>query len=70
LGLDEYLYGKGTCVVEWAEKALSLLPDEHLLVQIAFLSDTERSLKFKPKGKRYQELLSQLKNLSLDSQKG
>ena len=67
LGLDEYLYGKGACVVEWAEKALSLLPDEHLLVQMDFLSDTERSLKFKPRGKRYQELLAQLKNLSLDS---
>ena len=67
LGLDEYLYGKGACVVEWAEKALSLLPDEHLLVQIDFISDTGRSLRFKPRGKRYQELLAQLKNLSLDS---
>jgi len=43
LGLDDYLYGKGACVVEWAEKALGLLPSEHLLVQMDFLSDTERS---------------------------
>lgn len=67
LGLDDYLYGKGACVVEWAEKALSLLPSEHLLIQIDFLSDTERSLKFKPRGKRYQELLAQLKTSSLNS---
>jgi len=67
LGLDEYLYGKGACVVEWAEKALSLLPDEHLLVQIDFISDTGRSLGFQPRGKRYRELLAQLKNLSPDS---
>ena len=26
LGLDEYLYGEGVCVVEWAEKGFSLLP--------------------------------------------
>ncbi len=26
LGLDDYLYGRGVCVVEWAEKALSLMP--------------------------------------------
>ena len=61
LGLDDYLYGKGVCVVEWAEKALNLLPTEHLLIQIDFLSDTERSLQFKPKGKRYLEILTQLK---------
>ena len=67
LGLDDYLYGKGACVVEWAEKALSLLPSEHLLIQIDFLSDTERSLQFKPSGKRYQELLAQLKTLSPNS---
>ena len=67
LGLDDYLYGKGACVVEWAEKALSLLPSEHLLIQIEFLSDTERSLQLKPRGKRYQELLAQLKISSLNS---
>jgi len=66
LGLDDYLYGKGACVVEWAEKALSLLPTEHLLIQIDFLSDTERSLQFKPRGKHYQELLAQLKPISLN----
>ncbi len=67
LGLDDYLYGKGACVVEWAEKALGLLPSEHLLIQIDFLSDTKRSLQFKPSGKRYQELLAQLKTSSLNS---
>jgi tRNA threonylcarbamoyladenosine biosynthesis protein TsaE len=69
LGLDDYLFGKGVCVVEWAEKALSLLPTEHLLIQIDFVSDTERSLQFKPKGKRYLEILTKLKQLSLGSLK-
>ena len=67
LGLDDYLYGKGACVVEWAEKALGLLPSEHLLIQIDFLSDTVRSLQLKPSGKRYQELLAQLKTLTPNS---
>ncbi len=65
LGLDDYLYGKGVCVVEWAEKGLSVLPAEHLLIQINFLSDSERSFQFKPKGKRYLKIVSQLKPLSL-----
>jgi tRNA threonylcarbamoyladenosine biosynthesis protein TsaE len=61
LGLDDYLYGKGVSVVEWAEKGLSLLPEEKLLVEIGYLSDSERSLKFKPGGKRYRKIVSQLK---------
>ncbi len=61
LGLDDYLYGNGVSVVEWAEKGFSLLPPEHLLIEISYLSDTERRLKLKPSGKRYQEMVAQLK---------
>ena len=61
LGLDDYLYGNGVCVVEWAEKGLGLLPVEHLLIEMSYLSDTERSLKLKPGGKRYRQIVAQLK---------
>jgi tRNA threonylcarbamoyladenosine biosynthesis protein TsaE len=61
LGLDEYFYGKGISVVEWAEKALELLPPEHLLIEMDYVSDNERRLKLKPKGKRYREMVAQLK---------
>jgi tRNA threonylcarbamoyladenosine biosynthesis protein TsaE len=61
LGLDDYLYGNGVSVVEWAEKGLSLLPAEHLLIEISYLSDAERSLKLKPSGKRYRNIVAELK---------
>ena len=61
LGLDEYLYGKGVCVVEWADKGIAVLPDEHLLINLSYLSETERSITFEPKGHRYIELLKCLK---------
>lgn len=67
LGLDDYLYGHGVCVIEWAEKALSILPTEHLLIKIGYLSDTERSFQFKPSGQRYLEILAQLEKLPLSS---
>ena len=67
LGLDDYLYGNGICVVEWAEKGLSVLPVEHLLIEISFLSDNKRSFQLKPRGKRYLKIVSQLKRLSLNS---
>ena len=61
LGLDDYLYGNGVSVVEWADKELSLLPKEHLLIEIDYLSDTERSFKLKPSGKRYRNIAAELK---------
>lgn len=64
LGLDDYLHNSGVCVVEWAEKGLSILPTEHLLIQISYLSDTERSFQLKPSGKRYIEIVAQLKDFS------
>jgi len=67
LGLDDYLYGKGVCVVEWAEKALSILPAEHLLIEIGYLSDTGRSFQMEPSGQRYLEIVAQLKQFSLSS---
>ena len=60
LGLGDYLYGGGVCVVEWAEKALAVLPTEHLLIEMSFLSDTSRNLVLKPNGQRYLEMLSQV----------
>lgn len=64
LGLDEYLYGKGICVVEWAEKGLVVLPVEHLRTGIYYLSDTERSIRFEPHGERYEKMVEGLKTVS------
>ena len=63
LGLDDYLYGGGVCVVEWAEKGLSALPHEHLLIRLEYLSEKERRLTFQPEGERYLKLVSELCSL-------
>ena len=62
LGLDDYLYGKGVCVVEWADKGLTVLPGEHLLIEMQVVSPLKRKLSFTPRGTRYLEMLSKLKN--------
>jgi tRNA threonylcarbamoyladenosine biosynthesis protein TsaE len=61
LGLDDYLYGQGLCVIEWAEKGLSLMPAENLLIKIGYLDDNERSFEFIPHGEGYENLLDRLK---------
>jgi len=60
LGLDEYLYGQGVCVVEWAEKGMAVLPQEHLLINLDYLSETARSISLEPKGRRYADFLKSL----------
>ena len=57
LGIDEYLYGSGLCVVEWAEKGLQVLPQEYMLIRFWYLAKTKRKLSLEPQGKRYQEML-------------
>ena len=69
LGLDDYFYGHGISVVEWAEKALALMPREHLLIELEYLSDNERRLWLKPLGKRYEEMMTELSKSELSEDK-
>lgn len=34
IGLDEYLFGDGICVIEWADKIIDILPDNRYEVTI------------------------------------
>jgi len=61
LGLDDYLYGDGLCVVEWAERVASILPAERLYIQLKFISETKRGLCLTPTGPRYEALLREFK---------
>ena len=61
LGIEEYFTQKGLLVIEWAEKAKDLLPDEYLQIKIKALSQYKRKFSFSAKGKRYDDLLNRLK---------
>lgn len=62
LGLEEYLYGTGICVIEWAKKGLPVLPRDYLLIELNYVStyETKRSINLYPRGKRYLDLIQQL----------
>ncbi len=61
LGLDDYLYGEGICVIEWADKGSAILPDDHLLIEIQWISEDERVFRITARGQRYQQLLDDLR---------
>jgi tRNA threonylcarbamoyladenosine biosynthesis protein TsaE len=63
LGLEDYFYGDGVCVIEWAERGRRLLPPDSLLISLKYVGAlaTGRSIQLKPQGRRYNQLLKQLK---------
>lgn len=62
LGLDEYLFGDGVCVVEWAEKAAELFPEQHVLVRLDYIDETSRRLTLTGSGVRHDKLIAALKS--------
>ncbi len=60
LGLDDYLYGEGATVIEWADRAESLWPDDHLRIDLEYSGAKARKLKVTAHGKRYLEILERL----------
>lgn len=45
LGTDDFIYGEGVTVIEWAEKAEEFLPEEKVIVNIELTEDNERRIR-------------------------
>lgn len=61
LGLDEYLLGDGISVVEWAEKAPGVFPEQHMLIRIEYIDENTRRLILTASDQRYAEALEAVK---------
>lgn len=61
MGLEDYLYGDGVCVLEWAMRAPDILPSGHLLIELSFVTETKRGVRITPYGERYVELVKEFK---------
>jgi tRNA threonylcarbamoyladenosine biosynthesis protein TsaE len=42
--IDEYLFGDGVCLIEWAEYILEVLPKNYIRVEIERVSENERKI--------------------------
>jgi len=45
LGYEEYFYGKGITLIEWAEKVTPFLPEQRWEINLKILSETEREIR-------------------------
>jgi tRNA threonylcarbamoyladenosine biosynthesis protein TsaE len=61
LGLDEYLWRDGVCVIEWAERIQPALPAERLWITLRHLDMTKRGVVMKAEGSRYDGLLREFR---------
>lgn len=62
LGCEEYFYGDGVTVVEWADRAPETLPEERLDITIKRRPEGEdyREITLTPRGEKYRRLVEEL----------
>jgi len=61
-GLEEFFYGDGVSVIEWADKLGSFAPKEFLGVKARHISGHERMFTFSAEDKRAREILKEIKD--------
>lgn len=62
LGFDEYFYGNGVCIIEWADKIDRMIPKERIVIDIEKGNNlNERIFKFSGDEARLDELMKELK---------
>jgi tRNA threonylcarbamoyladenosine biosynthesis protein TsaE len=55
------MLANGPLLIEWPERMERLIPGDHLWVQLEYIRDEEREMKFNSHGGRYDDLLDVLR---------
>ena len=61
LGYEEYFYGDGVALVEWAERIEAFLPQECLNIHLHIEADLSRTLQIRSNGEQYRQVLESLR---------
>lgn len=56
LGFDEYFYGQGVCVIEWADRISDFLPEEYLEINL----NMDREASIIAHGNRFEQILESI----------
>ncbi len=60
IGFDEYFYGDGVTVIEWAQFITDFIPEERLDITLKYINEHERELYLYPIGKHYEHMVKEL----------
>jgi tRNA threonylcarbamoyladenosine biosynthesis protein TsaE len=61
IGYEEFFYGQGVSVIEWAERLGDQMPKEYICVTLEHAGENERRIALAAKGKSLGERLEKLK---------
>lgn len=59
IGFEEYLYGDGICIIEWANLIEDILPDEYINIELNY-KDEGREMIITTHGKRYENIIKEI----------
>jgi tRNA threonylcarbamoyladenosine biosynthesis protein TsaE len=62
LGVEDYLFGDGVTVIEWAERMGSLMPKDRIGVTLRMLGDEDREIEFATESDRFVSVLEGLES--------
>ena len=65
LGLDEYFYGDGVCVVEWPDRAPQVIPEARLDVKISTVDESTRELVLSATSEDHHGLVEAVRGLAI-----
>lgn len=65
IGFDEYFYGNGICVVEWAQFIEEYLPENRLQITLTFLNQDDRKITFQATTEHFSNVINKLKSAKL-----
>ncbi len=61
LGYEEYFYGEGVCLVEWASEIESIIPEERLWIDIKRnVGDNSRTIDIEGSTKHFENIIEEL----------
>ncbi|GAB6099931.1 tRNA (adenosine(37)-N6)-threonylcarbamoyltransferase complex ATPase subunit type 1 TsaE [Halanaerocella petrolearia] len=60
LGFEDYIYGDGVTIIEWPNKAGTLIPDNYLDINLQGQGN-QREIRLIPQANKFIELVSELK---------
>ncbi|QXM05206.1 tRNA (adenosine(37)-N6)-threonylcarbamoyltransferase complex ATPase subunit type 1 TsaE [Crassaminicella indica] len=63
LGYEEYFYGEGVCLIEWASQIEELIPKEHLWIHIKKVDENTREIEINGTSEHFQTIIEELKNI-------
>jgi tRNA threonylcarbamoyladenosine biosynthesis protein TsaE len=66
LGATEYFEAGGVCLIEWADRVASAVPDERLTIHLEATGEQTRRATLSASGVAYQNLLKSLQDLPPD----